>query len=320
MTTRLTLGICTFNRGPAIVQTLEAICAMSRVNGRVAELVVIDNASTDDTPAIVDEFIARAASTAATPTADAALPIRRVVEPRQGLAQARRRLIEEARTELVAFLDDDVLPDPTWAEAMIRVMDQHPRCGVAGGKVRLKFETGPTKIALRYASFLARQDLGETELLVSEPTRSLVGAAMCLRKPSVIATGWLESQSMPDRQGATLSSGGDNELCIRLRRSGFEIRYTPAAIVDHLIPERRQTVEYLAKLGAGIGSSIPFIKLLAHDAPTPQWAQTQLRLAQTRQARAMIFEWRREYRPIRLAEHEGRVEGWRRVLETLSKR
>ncbi len=315
--TGLTLGVCTYNRGPAIVQTLEAICAMSRVGGRVAELIVIDNASTDDTPAVVDAFIARAASAPA-PTDAPALPIRRVVEPRQGLAQARRRLIEECQTELVAFLDDDVLPEPAWAEAMIRVMDQHPRCGVAGGKVRLNFETGPTKIALRYASFLARQDLGENELLVSEPTRSLVGAAMCLRKPSVIATGWLESQSMPDRQGATLSSGGDNELCIRLRRAGFEIRYTPHAIVDHLIPERRQTVEYLAKLGAGIGSSIPFIKLLAHDNPTPQWAQTQLRLAQTRQARAMIFEWRREYRPIRLAEHEGRVEGWRRVLEKLS--
>ncbi len=312
MTTKLTLGVCTFNRGCAIEQTLRAIVAMHD-SGRIAELLVIDNASTDDTAHVVDAFIAEAAKT------HPAFPVRRVVESRQGLAQARRRLIEEARGELVAFLDDDVLPDTAWAEAMLATMDEHPKCGVAGGRVRLKFETGPTRVALRYASFLARQDMGDADLLVDDPTRSLVGAAMCLRKDSVVATGWLESQAMPDRQGAALTSGGDNELCIRLRRAGFEVRYTPRAMVEHLIPERRQSVQYLAKLAAGIGSSIPMIKLMANASPSVAWAQTQLRLAQTRQARAMIFEWRRDIRPIRLAEHEGRVEGWRYVLEKLSK-
>lgn len=312
MTTRLTLGVCTCNRGPAIQQTLRAIADI-RGPARIAELLVIDNASTDDTPRVIDDFIAHASHS------HPALIIRRVVEPRQSLAQARRRLIDEAAGDFVAFLDDDVLPDPAWAQSVLDIMDRQPNCGVVGGRVRLKFESGPTRIALRYSSFLARQDLGNAELLVDDPTRSLVGAAMCLRKQAVIATGWLESQAMPDRQGAALTSGGDNELCIRLRRAGYEVRYTPSAVVDHLIPQRLQTVPYLAKLAASIGNSIPMIKLLAHPNPTLSWAQTQLRLAQTRQARAMIFEWRREIRPIRLAEHEGRVDGWRYVLEKLSK-
>lgn len=308
MTTRLTIGICTFNRGPEIRDTLASLCAMENPGGRVERIVVVDNNCTDDTPGIVDAFAA----------GSPAIPVVRVVEKRQGLAQARRRLIEESTTELVAFLDDDVIADKRWAASVLDLMDRKPRAGVVGGKVRLVFQAGPTRLATRFSSFLARQELGDAELLVDDPTRALVGAALCLRRQAIIESGWMDTQVMPDRQGTMLTSGGDNELCIRIRQRGWETWYQPGAAVDHLIPARRQTREYLARLAAGIGLSIPFVKLLANPKPTEAWAESNLRQAQTRRARTLLLEWRRDLRPIRLAEHEGRVEGWRQVCERLS--
>ncbi|CAN5723910.1 hypothetical protein BH11PLA1_BH11PLA1_21710 [soil metagenome] len=313
----LTLGACTYNRGPELLDTLRAIAALRRpVDAAgaplVLELLVIDNNSTDGTAALVDGFAGAQAA--------GDLPVRRVVETRQGLAQARRRLFTEARGDLVAFLDDDVIPDAAWAEATLAAFERHPNAGAVGGRVRLAFRTGPTALAHRFRSFLAEQELGAGELLITDPTKALVGAALCLRRDAVVKSGWLERQSMADRQGETLSSGGDNELCVRIRRAGFETWYAPGALVDHIIPAQRQTGDYLARLAAGIGVSIPQVKLIAREAPTVDWARENLRRAQTRRARTLLLEWRRALRPIRMAEHEGRVEGWSRVLRELELR
>lgn len=320
---RLTIGVCTYNRGPQLLDTLRSILAMrspidpATNQGRIAEVLVIDNNCTDGTAELVDSLIASrsASSNASSP---AFIPLRRVVEQRQGLAQARRRVFAEATTDLIAFLDDDVIADPAWGESILTRLDAAPRAGVVGSRVRLSFQSGPTPLAQRYRSFLAEQEMGTRPLNVTDATKALVGAAMALRRKAVEDSGWLGRQLMPDRQGLALSSGGDNELCIRIRRSGWETWYEPGAVVDHLIPAARQTREYLARLAAGIGLSIPHIKLLANPDATAYWATCQLRAAQTRYVRTLLLEWRSQLRPIRLAEHEGRVEGWRSVIETLS--
>ena len=69
--------VCTWNRAALLAKGLEAIAALDVPAGCEWELVVVDNACTDDTPAVLERFAER-------------LPLRRVSEPRLGLSRAQR--------------------------------------------------------------------------------------------------------------------------------------------------------------------------------------------------------------------------------------
>jgi glycosyltransferase involved in cell wall biosynthesis len=78
------------------------------------EILVVDDASTDGTVALVESFIREHATEAR--------PIRLLRQPSNGgVARARNRLVEEARGEFIAFFDDDDVSAPD------RVSRQHAR-------------------------------------------------------------------------------------------------------------------------------------------------------------------------------------------------
>ena len=53
----------------------------------------------------------------------------------KGASAARNLGIKQAQGEIIAFLDDDVLPFPDWAEEMIKTYDDLPIIGVTGPAV-----------------------------------------------------------------------------------------------------------------------------------------------------------------------------------------
>lgn len=308
----LVIGICTYNRGRKILQTLQAAAALDRFDGRVSRLIVIDNNCTDDTPAVVDAFAAA--------RGPRDLPIERITEPTQGLAAARQRLVRATHEPLIAFLDDDCLPGRDWAASMIRAMDTHPRAGAVGGPVTLRWESGPTPLARRCATMLAQQHRGPHEHELTQPEDCLVGAAIALRREAVLQSGWLDTRQLIDRRGHELSSGGDFEICIRLRRAGWQLFYTPAASVEHIIPAERQTREYLTRLSRGVSLAKAPLKWLASGQPGLDWARQHATRARARRLRSMLLEWRPSIRPLKLAEHAGRCEGWEALIQRLSAR
>lgn len=302
---RMVLGVCTFNRGPRIVRTLEAISAMDRAGGFVTRLIVIDNNSTDDTSRQVDAFAA----------SHATLPITRIVESRQGQGFARHRLVSETDEELIAFLDDDVVPEVGWASAVLRTFNERPAAAMVGGVVELEFEGGPTPDAERDAALLARQHLGEVARRVDGPMTSLVGAACALRRSALVRSGWLEHRLMGGRAGGTLSSGDDYELGIRLRRAGGELWYTPEARCLHLIPAQRQTRAYLDKLLRGVSRAEPFLNWIQAGEPGVEWVQRGRARAIAKLTRTRWLDWRPGRRARRLLERSARLEGWNDLLE-----
>jgi GT2 family glycosyltransferase len=296
----MALGLCTFNRSRAIIPTLRAIAAMDRAGGRITRLVVIDNNSTDDTADAIDQFIAL----------NPDLPTRRIFEPRQGLAIARRRVFAETHEPLVGMLDDDCLPDHGWGQASLAVLDARPRAGAVGGIVEPAWEAGPTRLARRWAGMLAAQDLGPAARRLDGPIEGLVGAAVAFRRAALAESGWLTGASLVGRQGAALSSGEDAEMCVKLRLAGWEVWYDPAPRCQHLIPARRQTPEYLVRLRGAISEGEPVIEWLAARQPGPEWVAQRLARARRSLARTRLLEWRPWRRPMRLAQRRGRVQGW----------
>lgn len=305
----LTLGICTFNRGSAFLPTLEALTRLQNPEGRLSRICIINNASTDSTAEVVRSFIRDHPES----------KIELLDEPTPGKLHAMRRLFAATTDPFVAIIDDDTIPAPNWAAALLAVMDQHPRCGIAGGPVINQWEFGPTKLAKIYRRSLGDFDLGPTATRLEKPDSFLLGASLLCRRRAVEESGWLSNSLLPGRTGTDLQSGAeDAELCIRVRQTGWEIWYEPAAPMQHLIPARRQTRAYLAKLRADVHRSMPAIYHIAGLVPDGAHAEAQARKAQRQYWKTLLFDWRPTRRTIRLAERRGRLAGWTSLAKRLT--
>ncbi len=118
----VTVAICTWNRARLLDRTLAELRGQRVPNGVEWELVLVDNNCTDDTAAVAEKH-------------SGALPIRHVVEAKQGHSHARNRAIDEARGELILWTDDDVLASGNWIAEYARVAKAFPDAGYFGGRV-----------------------------------------------------------------------------------------------------------------------------------------------------------------------------------------
>lgn len=228
---RVTVAIPTYNRAAILRQTL-ATLARQDFPAADWELLVIDNASTDDTPAAVAEF---AASTPAP---------RYLLEREQGLNHARNRAIAEARGEVLIFGDDDILVRPDWVRQMSAPLladVEARRIGALGGEVIPVFPQGvPEYVKTWHRPLRFRADLGAVG-----GRNSPMGANLAFRRAVFAEHGLFRADL--DRKGGSLLSGGDSEMIQRLRRAGLEIWFAPDAEVQHQMPATRTAFRYVAR-------------------------------------------------------------------------
>ncbi|HEV2953561.1 MAG TPA: glycosyltransferase [Candidatus Dormibacteraeota bacterium] len=113
--------VCTRDRPERIGACLDGLSHLEYPN---FEVVVVDNASvTEETAELVDSR---------RKTDDR---IRYVREMKRGLSPARNRGVAEARGDVVAFTDDDVLVDRFWLKALVEGLNRDPRVICATGIV-----------------------------------------------------------------------------------------------------------------------------------------------------------------------------------------
>jgi glucosyl-dolichyl phosphate glucuronosyltransferase len=238
---RIAILICTWNRSGLLRRVLGHIASTLRVPSGVEwELLVVNNACTDDTDAVLDGFRDR-------------LPIRRLFEPRQGVASARNRAVEAARGDYVLWTDDDVLVAPDWVEAYCRAFRRWPDAGLFGGPVGSSFVAErPSWLVESWPlvrTAFAELDLGaEPAPLTCE--RLPYGANMALRLD--IQRRFRYEPRLGNR-GHLRVGGEETQVMREVVASGVEGRWVPDARVSHLIPAERQTVEYLRTYYAGRG-------------------------------------------------------------------
>lgn len=121
MNTDVSIIICTRNRAESLRMTLRSIADCAVPGDVSAEILIIDNGSTDHTRDIVLQ--------ANMPH----LPVRHVLEPKPGLSNARNRGVTEGRGKVLLFTDDDVRPPVAWIEGMCRPILNGEADAVAGG-------------------------------------------------------------------------------------------------------------------------------------------------------------------------------------------
>lgn len=132
----LTVAIPTYLRPGPLRRCLDG--ALPQVEAAVAagavadaEVLVIDN-STDGSarPGLADLLEAAPAR------------LRYVHEPEPGIAAARNRALAEARGHVLAFIDDDEIPQPGWLDALIATW-RATRAAAVMGRVNAVFDSEP---------------------------------------------------------------------------------------------------------------------------------------------------------------------------------
>ena len=234
-----TVAICTANRCARLAETLAAL--LPGIDFHAAEVVVVDNGSTDGTPRLLAEIVA------AHPRG-----VRAVREERAGLSAARNRAVREARGDLLLFLDDDALPAPGWIEAYVAAF-RDGQIAAAGGPVEPIFDGAlPEWLDDRFLPYLSVWDRGPrvTPLRYNELPR---GANMAFRRSTFARYGdFLEQLG---RRGESLRSCEEIEYCLRLERGGEETLYLPAARVRHHVATLRLSAAWMGARFAAQGFS-----------------------------------------------------------------
>ena len=120
---RATIQLCTYNRAALLERVLEA-CFEQTAGAATYEVVLVNDGSTDDTPAVIEQ--ARARATCAFTVIDQA---------NAGLARGRNAGISASSGERIIFIDDDVLPTPALVAEHLATHARHPQDVVRGAVI-----------------------------------------------------------------------------------------------------------------------------------------------------------------------------------------
>jgi GT2 family glycosyltransferase len=255
----LTLAICAYNAQQRLPMALEALARQS-AEGIGWEVLVIDNNSTDATAATAQQM-----------GQSLGLPLRVIHEPQSGLAAARRRGAVEARGRYLSYVDDDNLVELDWAEQCVTFLDEHPRCGVVGGRIDPLFEdpaARPADFRENFAMALAIRDFGpQARQLIPPADDPPCGAGMTGRTDVFRQVLCEIGLALSGRKGKRLSSGEDTEIGLLIHRLGWEMWYTPALRMSHVLPSSRLTQQYLQRLIAGGAQSAAWLDYLRGKQP-----------------------------------------------------
>src|ERR1041384_3941910 len=151
--------VCTYNRAALLREALRTLFAQ-KVEDLSYEIIVIDNNSSDDTPATVESL-----------KTESLVPLRYFRETRQGNAYARNSGVEQAAASIVAFLDDDCTADENWLTTIKSAFDRDPELAFAGGRVLPVWESDPPSwLSTSHWAPLALLDYGTEEREISGQT------------------------------------------------------------------------------------------------------------------------------------------------------
>jgi glycosyltransferase involved in cell wall biosynthesis len=237
----VSLLVCTYNRAYMLGPTLESLLCQEFGWGAF-EIIVIDNASTDNTRAVVEAIAARDAR------------VRYFHEPQLGVAIARNTGAQVSRARYIAYFDDDLIAEPGCLHQLIApFFEQVPAPAAVMGKVDLRWETRrPAWFPPRYEPLLSRFDLGDTPRRML-PGEYLITMNVALNRATFLGSGGIREDL--SRKGRMFICSGDNELFNRYMQLQLAVFYQPAALVHHLVPASRQRRTWLFKRVLGEGTS-----------------------------------------------------------------
>ncbi len=236
---KVSVIVPTFNRSALLRQTVESLIRQEFPTDDY-EILVIDNACTDDTASVIEHLAAN--------TRDRRL--RYLYEPVPGLLAGRHRGAAEARGEILAYTDDDIVADPRWLASIAEAFGKQD-VQLVGGKCLPMWEGRPPDwvealwirrrdaVMLPYYSIV---DLGDRGMPMDP--NYIWGLNFSIRKRALYDLGGFHPDCVPPAY-QRYQGDGETGLTVKARARGFKAYYSPGAALRHVVARQRLTYDYM---------------------------------------------------------------------------
>jgi glycosyltransferase involved in cell wall biosynthesis len=254
----LTVVMCTHNGSDSIGRTLDAFCHL-KPPADGWKLVIVDNASSDSTPAIIRGFMSK-------------LPLTVIQEPRPGQTHAQNTGIANVEGDFAIFTDDDILPDPDWLLEWRRVADRFPDIEVFGGRIDPEYQIPPPGyvgsspwLGMLYS--VTNPSLPEGP--VPQDTATIFGPNMGFRS-SLLQRGHCFDNRLGERKAGPIAlMGNETDFVDRAVASGSSLGFAPTARVRHIVSRTQVTWRWILYRFYRHGRTMYFLDQQSKRDPMP---------------------------------------------------
>jgi GT2 family glycosyltransferase len=227
----VTVIVHTRNRAGHLAEVLDRLGGQQTHGTFAYDVLVVDNGSTDGTRDLLEQR---------RPTFP--VPLRSIHEARPGRPWALNAGLAAAGAPILAFTDDDTVPEPSWLHALWSCLVEEGADAATGRVLPLWLGVRPA-----WLTDEAFREIGRLGCLDHGPRR--------LRSSRQESCRWLTS-NLALRRDAARRLGGwdvrlryhqDTEYYHRALAAGLSIVYEPAAVVRHKIGPERLTPAYFRR-------------------------------------------------------------------------
>jgi GT2 family glycosyltransferase len=219
----ISVVVCTYNGKRTIRDCMEGLKRLDYPN---FEVIVVNDGSTDGTEQIPKEYGFKVISI-----------------PNGGLSNARNVGMRTAKGEIVAYIDDDAIPDPQWLTYLAVTFQTTNHAGVGGPNI-------PPVDDGAIAECVSNAPGGPIHVLLTDTeAEHIPGCNMAFRKAALEAIGGFDTQFR--------IAGDDVDLCWRIQKQGWTLGFNAAAMVWH---HRRNSVKNYWKQQLNYGKAEGFLE------------------------------------------------------------
>lgn len=240
--------ICCYNSAARIKETLLRLQKQIVPGNFYWEIIIVNNASTDNTVDFIKSILKQADLN------NAAWRI--IDEPKQGQMHARITGAKNANYECLVFCDDDNLLSENYVFVAHKVLFKNKEtAAVAGRNMPVTNAEAYPDWFKEYGHYYAIGIPAEQSGDITK--RGFVLGAGLITKRSLFLKVFNEQYPslLNGRNGEQLTTGDDFEYCKRLRLWGYRFYYDDRLQLDHFIPKERLTIDYRNRLLSGIMQS-----------------------------------------------------------------
>jgi len=298
--------ICTHNRAFLLPDALRSLERSEIPENIRIELVVVDNASNDNTFQVITAH-----------AKNSKFKIHPLKEPKKGKTFALNVAINNAAGELLAFVDDDHIVSPGYFKAIRSAVESHPVYNLFCGRILPNWDgTEPpwihdkTRYPIRPFP-IPTFNMGDRVLEVQLDKEMFIpGAGNLVIKKSVFKNIGLFSEEFGPK-GHNLQGGEDLEFLRRALKHGERLMYIPEILQYHHVDKNKLTLNYLIKKAYYRSMAAYQLNDKISSGPIPRYFY-RMAVAHLLKSIFCLHQSARRYYLVKLASVMGEIQGHRK--------